>query len=128
MSSPFYRCEPPFYADPGQPDQPLKGRKLYLVCGRLVQQPGVYTSWPSADAQYKNVSGATVKSYRDYNELRGAWHARCNKGEHDHPVDPPGTLVALVALFALVALVTLLIALDALVITLITARTFIFHP
>jgi hypothetical protein len=39
----------------------------------------------SADAQYKKVPAATVKSYWDYTELRAAWHARCDRGEHDHP-------------------------------------------
>ncbi|KAF8197291.1 hypothetical protein K438DRAFT_1933798 [Mycena galopus ATCC 62051] len=76
------------YPDPGQTVTISPRKKLYLVCGRLVQQPGVYESWPSADTQYKNISGATVKSYRDYAELEAAWHARCDLGEHDHPVDP----------------------------------------
>ncbi|KAF8197795.1 hypothetical protein K438DRAFT_1967355 [Mycena galopus ATCC 62051] len=88
MASP-YHCEPPFYPDPGEAHKLVGGRhKLYLVCGRFVEQPGVYTSWPSADAQYKHISGATVKSYRDYNELKAAWYTRCNRGEHDHPPDP----------------------------------------
>ncbi|KAF8139537.1 hypothetical protein K438DRAFT_1879740, partial [Mycena galopus ATCC 62051] len=86
MSSP-YRCDPPFHPDPGQPTT-TPGRKLYLVCGRLVRLPGVYTSWPSADAEYKNISGTTVKSYCDHAELKAAWHARCDRGEYDHPVDP----------------------------------------
>ncbi|KAJ7843567.1 hypothetical protein B0H14DRAFT_3456135 [Mycena olivaceomarginata] len=68
MSSP-YHCEPPFHPDPGQSEDVLSG-KLYLVCGRCVKQPGVYSSWPSADAQYKHVPGATVKRYWDYRELR----------------------------------------------------------
>jgi hypothetical protein len=42
----------------------------------------------SADAQYKYVSGATVKAYRDYNELKAAWHRRCELGEHNHPAAP----------------------------------------
>ncbi|KAJ6448975.1 hypothetical protein C8R47DRAFT_1230835 [Mycena vitilis] len=84
MSStdPFH-CEPPFHPDPGQEDEPLLGRKLYLVCGRHVKKPGFYM--PSADLQYKHVSGATLKGYYDFCDLRAAWHARCDRGEHDHP-------------------------------------------
>ncbi|KAJ7829166.1 hypothetical protein B0H14DRAFT_2594209 [Mycena olivaceomarginata] len=70
---------------PGQPDHPVSGRKLYLICGKLVKCAGVYTSWASANAQYKKVPAATVKSYWDYTELRAVWHARCDHGEHDHP-------------------------------------------
>ncbi|KAJ7851006.1 hypothetical protein B0H14DRAFT_3451581 [Mycena olivaceomarginata] len=90
MSSPTspYRCNPPYYPDPGEPNTLLARRKLYLVCGRRVKKPGMYTSWASADAQYKHVPGATVKGYRDYNELKAAWHSRCDLGEHNHPAAP----------------------------------------
>ncbi|KAJ7821557.1 hypothetical protein B0H14DRAFT_3471464 [Mycena olivaceomarginata] len=74
--------------DPGQPAEIPRGKKLYLVCGRLVERPGVYTSWTSANAQYKNVSGATVKGFWYYKELRAAWYARCDRGEHNHPTNP----------------------------------------
>ncbi|KAJ7669561.1 hypothetical protein DFH06DRAFT_1321617 [Mycena polygramma] len=84
-STDAFRCEPPFHADPGQENEPLMGRKLYLVCGRNVKKPGYYISWPSADLQYKHVSGATLKGYYDFSDLRAAWHARCDLGEHDHP-------------------------------------------
>ncbi|KAJ7798674.1 hypothetical protein B0H14DRAFT_3492368 [Mycena olivaceomarginata] len=87
-SAPPYRCEPPYHRDPGEPNRLLTGQKMYLVCGRLVRKPGLYTSWPSADTQYKHVSGATVKRYHNYDHLLAAWHARCDLGEHDHPVDP----------------------------------------
>ncbi|KAJ7812571.1 hypothetical protein B0H14DRAFT_3478740 [Mycena olivaceomarginata] len=69
MSSP-YRCEPPFHPDPGQSEDVPSG-KLYLVCRRRVKQPGVYSSWPSADAQYKHVPGATVKRYWDLPRIEG---------------------------------------------------------
>ncbi|KAJ6479766.1 hypothetical protein C8R45DRAFT_1101210 [Mycena sanguinolenta] len=84
----IYRCEPVFHPDPGEPAQPLPGQKMFLVCGKYVQAPGYYVSWPSADAQYKGVSGATLKGYRDFAELRRTWHSRCDLGEHDHPIDP----------------------------------------
>ncbi|KAJ7727866.1 hypothetical protein B0H14DRAFT_3518739 [Mycena olivaceomarginata] len=89
MASPpsLFRCDPPYHLDPGELDAPLAGRKMYLVCGTFVERPGVYTSWPSAHAQYHHVSGATVKSYLDYNDLRAAWHARCDLGEHPHPAN-----------------------------------------
>ncbi|KAJ7896185.1 hypothetical protein B0H13DRAFT_1885266 [Mycena leptocephala] len=91
----MYRCEPPFYADPGQPPRPLHGQQMYLVCGRNVQAPGYYVSWsglPSAELQYKHNSGATVKGYHDFQALKAAWYARCDQGEHDHPVDPARSL------------------------------------
>ncbi|KAJ7601669.1 hypothetical protein DFH06DRAFT_1352328 [Mycena polygramma] len=84
----MYRCDPPFHPDPGQPARPLSGQKMFLVCGRNVKAPGYYVSWPSADAQYKHVSGATLKGYYNFGLLRDAWHARCDLGEHSHPVDP----------------------------------------
>ncbi|KAJ7794530.1 hypothetical protein B0H14DRAFT_2621805 [Mycena olivaceomarginata] len=43
---------------------------------------------PSADAQYRHISGATVKSYYNYDHLLAVWHAHCDLGEHDHPVNP----------------------------------------
>ncbi|KAJ7919818.1 hypothetical protein B0H13DRAFT_2320106 [Mycena leptocephala] len=84
----MYRCDPTFYPDPGEPQQPLPGQKMYLVCGQKVQAPGYYVSWPSADLQYKHVSGATLKGYYNLEELKDAWHARCDRGEHHHPADP----------------------------------------
>ncbi|KAJ7336150.1 hypothetical protein DFH08DRAFT_965050 [Mycena albidolilacea] len=104
MSSP-YRCEPPFHPDPGQSEDVPSG-KLYLVCGRCVKQPGVYSSWPSADAQYMHVPGATVKRYWDYRELRAAWHARCELGEHDHLPHPHAVRFHLPAARTVVAFVT----------------------
>ncbi|KAJ6575961.1 hypothetical protein DFH09DRAFT_1078319 [Mycena vulgaris] len=79
------RCAVPFYGDPGQPDGPVPGQKIYLVSGRNVRCPGAYVSWPSADAQYKSVSNATVKGYRRWAPLEAAWFAACDRGEHDHP-------------------------------------------
>ncbi|KAJ7149515.1 hypothetical protein C8R43DRAFT_1128509 [Mycena crocata] len=87
----LYRCEPPFFPDPGQPTQPQPGQKLYLVCGRNLRAPGVYASWPTAEAEWKSVprdSGSSCKSYYSLSKLRSAWYARCDCGEHDHPVDP----------------------------------------
>ncbi|KAJ6477685.1 hypothetical protein C8R45DRAFT_1101995 [Mycena sanguinolenta] len=83
-----YRCNPPYHPDRGEPARPVLGRKMYLVCGRLVKKPGFYTSWPSADAQYKGVSGASIKGYHNYDDLVAAWHTRCDLGEHDHATDP----------------------------------------
>ncbi|KAF8190275.1 hypothetical protein K438DRAFT_1971146 [Mycena galopus ATCC 62051] len=84
-----YRCEPCFYPDPGEPATPPKNQKVYLVCGGEVMKPGGYLSWPSADAAYKFVSGATLRSYRNWDLLRAAWHARCDAGAHDHPARSP---------------------------------------
>ncbi|KAJ7429962.1 hypothetical protein B0H11DRAFT_2264497 [Mycena galericulata] len=84
MSSPS-SCPVPFYYDPGQPDSPLPNQKLYLVFGRNVACPGAYASWPSADAQYKSVSDATLKSYKLWEPLEAAWVASCGRGEHPHP-------------------------------------------
>ncbi|KAJ6511849.1 hypothetical protein DFH09DRAFT_1333513 [Mycena vulgaris] len=53
------RCAVPFYGDPGQPDSPMPGQKIYLVSGRNVRCPAAYVSWPSADTQYKSVSNVT---------------------------------------------------------------------
>ncbi|KAJ7446809.1 hypothetical protein B0H11DRAFT_2248575 [Mycena galericulata] len=83
-----YRCDPPFYADPSQPTSPVPGSRVYLVCGRNVKNPGVYSSWPSADAEYKGVSDATLKGYTNWGLLRSAWYARCDLGEHSHPANP----------------------------------------
>ncbi|KAJ7471710.1 hypothetical protein B0H11DRAFT_1919551 [Mycena galericulata] len=79
-------CPVPFYYDPGQPDTPLPNEKWYLVFGRNVACPGAYASWPSADAQYKNVSDATLKSYKQWEPLEAAWVASCRRGEHSHPL------------------------------------------
>ncbi|KAJ6491884.1 hypothetical protein DFH09DRAFT_1338420 [Mycena vulgaris] len=53
---------------------------------------------PSADAQYKSVSGATIKGYRHWNPLESAWFAACDRGEHNHSGEagvscPPATPV-----------------------------------
>ncbi|KAJ6461986.1 hypothetical protein C8R47DRAFT_1225619 [Mycena vitilis] len=74
--------------DGGLPDRPQPGQKMFLVCGRNVKAPGYYVSWPSADFQYKRVSGASLKGYYDFSSLRDAWHARCDLGEHAHPPGP----------------------------------------
>ncbi|KAJ6471024.1 hypothetical protein C8R45DRAFT_937190 [Mycena sanguinolenta] len=60
-----YCCEPPFYPDPGELNQPPPNKKIFSVCGREVEKLGGYLSWTSADAAYKFVSGATVKSFRN---------------------------------------------------------------
>lgn len=41
----IFRCAVPFYADPGQPNGPQVGQKIYLVTGRNVRAPGAYASW-----------------------------------------------------------------------------------
>ncbi|KAJ6524641.1 hypothetical protein DFH09DRAFT_1189404 [Mycena vulgaris] len=83
MTSPF-RCAVPFYGDPGQPDGPVAGQKIYLVSGRNVRFPGAYVSWPSAHTQFNNVSNATVKGYKTWGPLESAWFASCDRGEHKH--------------------------------------------
>ncbi|KAJ7677643.1 hypothetical protein B0H17DRAFT_1139515 [Mycena rosella] len=88
MSSKF-RCNVPFYGDPGQPSSPLPGQKIYLVTGRNVRAPGAYVSWPSAHAQYSRVLNASVKAYKDYMLLQAAWLAGCDRGEHAHPAYDP---------------------------------------
>ncbi|KAJ7107448.1 hypothetical protein C8R44DRAFT_885461 [Mycena epipterygia] len=80
-----FRCAVPFYHDPGQPDGPVAGQKMYLVSGRNVEFPGAYVSWPSAAAQYHTTSSATVKKYKTWASLQAAWFAGCDRGEHDHP-------------------------------------------
>ncbi|KAJ7438841.1 hypothetical protein B0H11DRAFT_2254346 [Mycena galericulata] len=85
LSMSAYRCEPPFYPDPGQPPEPVAGQRVYLVCGVLVKHAGVYASWHSAEAEYSGVSNAALKGFTDWRLLRSAWHARCDLGEHDHP-------------------------------------------
>ncbi|KAJ6523780.1 hypothetical protein DFH09DRAFT_1329815 [Mycena vulgaris] len=61
------RCAVPFYGNPGQPDSPMPGQKIYLVIGR------------------NGVPNATVKGYRQWSPLEAAWFAACDRGEHDHP-------------------------------------------
>ncbi|KAJ6466181.1 hypothetical protein DFH09DRAFT_1112379 [Mycena vulgaris] len=78
--------------NPGQPDGPIPGQKIYLVTGRNVRFPGAYVSWltlarPSADSQYKSVSGATIKGYRQWSPLESAWFAGCDRGEHEHTAE-----------------------------------------
>ncbi|KAJ7141037.1 hypothetical protein C8R44DRAFT_866699 [Mycena epipterygia] len=80
-----FRCAVPFYHNPGQPDGPVAGQKMYLVSGRTVEFPGAYVSWPSAAAQYNATSCATVKKYKTWAKLQAAWFAGCDRGEHDHP-------------------------------------------
>ncbi|KAJ7111193.1 hypothetical protein C8R43DRAFT_1139197 [Mycena crocata] len=72
----------------GQPLTPFTGQKLYLVTGSQVDRPGAYVSWPSADFQYKKVSGATLKGYTVWDVLQSAWFAACDRGEHSHPARP----------------------------------------
>ncbi|KAJ7679977.1 hypothetical protein B0H17DRAFT_1138884 [Mycena rosella] len=84
-SSPPIYCAVPFYGDPGQLRRPLEGQKLYLVTGRQVRFPGAYVSWPSASAQYSDVSNATLKGYKSWSTLGAAWFASCARGEHEHP-------------------------------------------
>ncbi|KAJ6529049.1 hypothetical protein DFH09DRAFT_1094182 [Mycena vulgaris] len=73
--------------NPGQPDGPIPGQKIYLVTGHNVRFPGAYVSWPSADSQYKSVSGATIKGYRQWTPLESAWFAGCDRGEHTHTAE-----------------------------------------
>ncbi|KAJ7917980.1 hypothetical protein B0H13DRAFT_2321776 [Mycena leptocephala] len=82
MSSP--KCPIPQYPDDPNSTSPVK--KYYLVTGANVRQPGVYHSWPSADAQYKKVSAATLKGYEpaEWPALEAAWQAACDRGEHRH--------------------------------------------
>ncbi|KAJ7036482.1 hypothetical protein C8F04DRAFT_1258047 [Mycena alexandri] len=82
------RCELPFYPDPGQPVQPQRGQKLYLVMGTECDAPGAYVSWPSAGTQYNKYSSATLKTYFQWSEAQSAWWAGCDRGEHRHPTQP----------------------------------------
>ncbi|KAJ7170316.1 hypothetical protein C8R43DRAFT_1120744 [Mycena crocata] len=61
------------------------------LCGSTLKAPGVYGSWLSAQAEWKSVpahDNATCKGFFSQSKLRSAWHARCDRGEHNHPVDP----------------------------------------
>ncbi|KAJ7136900.1 hypothetical protein C8R44DRAFT_868992 [Mycena epipterygia] len=84
-SSSQFRCAVPFYHDPGQPDGPVVGQKIYLVSGVNVEYPGAYVSWPSAAAEYNTSSSASVKKYKNWARLEAAWFAGCDRGEHNHP-------------------------------------------
>ncbi|KAJ7434842.1 hypothetical protein B0H11DRAFT_2257925 [Mycena galericulata] len=83
MASSPVHCEVPIHRDPGS-EGPVT--KYYLVTGINVETPGAYTSWHSANAQYRNVSSASLKGYRpqEWALLLAAWHASCERGEH-HP-------------------------------------------
>ncbi|KAJ7870847.1 hypothetical protein B0H13DRAFT_2350223 [Mycena leptocephala] len=79
-----FRCEVPIIRDPGSTGAVSK---YYLVTGEDVNA-GAYTSWHSADAQYKRSSSATLKGYlpNDWQDLEAAWRAGCARGEHKHKV------------------------------------------
>ncbi|KAJ7180061.1 hypothetical protein C8R43DRAFT_941786 [Mycena crocata] len=81
-------CTAPVFSDPGmESSAPARANFYwYLVMGREVQAPGAYRSWASADAQYKRVSGASLKGYdrNEWPQLAAAWRASCERGEHRH--------------------------------------------
>ncbi|KAJ6455094.1 hypothetical protein C8R47DRAFT_1228408 [Mycena vitilis] len=83
MSNSGFHCPVPFYPDPGQSTDPRLYKKIYLVTGRNVVQPGAYGSWPSANAQYTGVADAASQSYKIWEELEGAWFADCERGDHN---------------------------------------------
>ncbi|KAJ7181394.1 hypothetical protein C8R43DRAFT_1116772 [Mycena crocata] len=91
-SAPAPHCTVPIYSDPGVGTQQARNAKFawYLVTGREVEAPGAYTAWGSADAQYKKVSGATVKGYarEDWPLLEAAWQAACGR-DHQHLTPAP---------------------------------------
>ncbi|KAJ7429121.1 hypothetical protein B0H11DRAFT_2266897 [Mycena galericulata] len=89
-SSPQYRCEIPYFPDPGQPSTPTATQNLYLVTGGDFATAGAYATWNTAGHNSQGVSSRTVKRYgpAERGAMRGAWHAGCNRGEHPHPADP----------------------------------------
>ncbi|KAJ6592933.1 hypothetical protein B0H19DRAFT_1245730 [Mycena capillaripes] len=98
MATPVvYRCEPPYFSDPGQPATPNASQKLYLVTGEDKERAGMYPSWNSAGGNSQGLGATFVKRYsaRERDQLRAAWHAACNRGEHAHP--PNLALAPLVA-------------------------------
>ncbi|KAJ7459140.1 hypothetical protein B0H11DRAFT_1924473 [Mycena galericulata] len=95
MSQPVYRCELPYYPDPGQPPQPSADQKLYLVTGTgyINGRPiraGAYSSWSSSGSIVRSVVTATCKGYLPHEReaMEAAWHASCDRGEHDHHARP----------------------------------------
>ncbi|KAJ7469892.1 hypothetical protein B0H11DRAFT_2238034 [Mycena galericulata] len=89
-SSLQYRCEIPYFPDPGQPSTPTATQNLYLVTGGDFATAGAYATWNTAGHNSQGVSSRTVKRYgpAERGAMRGAWHAGCNRGEHPHPADP----------------------------------------
>ncbi|KAF8181400.1 hypothetical protein K438DRAFT_1976121 [Mycena galopus ATCC 62051] len=87
------RCDVPVFQDP---DSPRHVPKYYLVTGLNVAHPGAYSSWQSGQAQYRGVSGATIKGYppSEWQQLEAAWHAGCDHGEHNHGRTPTPTTPA----------------------------------
>ncbi|KAJ7156374.1 hypothetical protein C8R46DRAFT_1040910 [Mycena filopes] len=73
--------------DPFQPQEPLRGQKIYLVMGVECDTPGVYVSWPSASAQWTRYPAASLKSYSVWDDAQSAWWAGCDRGEHRHGQD-----------------------------------------
>ncbi|KAJ7803724.1 hypothetical protein B0H14DRAFT_3487085 [Mycena olivaceomarginata] len=78
------RCDLPFRPDPGQPNRPLSGQKIYLVSGPDCKNPGAFVSWPSASAEFNRHPTTSIKSYGDWDVVQSAWWAGCDRGDHVH--------------------------------------------
>ncbi|KAJ6450539.1 hypothetical protein C8R47DRAFT_1084403 [Mycena vitilis] len=88
ISDGVYRCLPPWHPD-DPADTRASAKKLYLATGpKLGEKSGGYNSWNSANAVVSKSPGATAPRYDNWRELVDAWQAGCDRGEHDHDVDP----------------------------------------
>ncbi|KAJ7431954.1 hypothetical protein B0H11DRAFT_1941097 [Mycena galericulata] len=61
-SSLQYRCEVPYFPDPGQPATPGAMQKLYLVTGGDPATAGAYATWNTAGPNSQGVSARAVKA------------------------------------------------------------------
>ncbi|KAJ7604327.1 hypothetical protein FB45DRAFT_1043914 [Roridomyces roridus] len=85
-----YHCDVPLRLDPKEKED--KSLPRYLLVGKPCKLAGAYQSWPTADSLQKaNHKTMTLKRYEtwDRERLESAWHAACERGEHDwHPGVP----------------------------------------
>ncbi|KAJ7073551.1 hypothetical protein B0H15DRAFT_957084 [Mycena belliarum] len=84
-------CNLPEYFDPGATVNPRA--KMYLVCGKLVEYPGAYSSWLTADQVHQQSPASTLKGYNfsERADMQAAWRASCERGDHVHPLPLRGT-------------------------------------
>ncbi|KAJ7609861.1 hypothetical protein FB45DRAFT_1038332 [Roridomyces roridus] len=84
-----YHCDVPLRLDPKEKED--KSLPRYLLVGQPCGLAGAYQSWPTADSLQKANPKMTLKRYEtwDNERLESAWHAACERGDHDwHPGVP----------------------------------------